>query len=83
VIGFRISSQEDLKMSNNTINIISSTSRKEVAERRAAREEEITRLGRAITVARGNQKKVLCSEFLAFLGFIHNTPYARREWENQ
>ena len=67
----------------STIGIISSASRQEVVERRAARETEIKRLGEQISRARGSRKHELCSELLAFLGFIDNTPFSRRRWESQ
>jgi len=65
------------------INIVSSASRQEAAERRAEREREIQRLGRQIAAAKGQNKRELMSDFLVFLGHIHNTPEARHRWENQ
>jgi hypothetical protein len=64
-------------------NIISSASRQEVAERRAEREAEIQRLGSQIATAKGRNKTELTSQLLVFLGYIRNTPKARRRWESQ
>ena len=64
-------------------NIVSTASRQATAERRAAREAEITRLGKQIARAKGGLKCKLVSELLAFLGVIHNTPEARHMWESQ
>lgn len=68
---------------NIPVNIISSISRKEVAEHRAEREREIEHLETQIVRARGRVKMELCSELLVFLGFIHNDPFTRKEWENR
>ena len=70
-------------MSSAPTNIISSASRQAAAARRAERDREIDRLGTRIAQARGAVKYQLCSELLAFLGFIHNTPFAREKWEGQ
>ena len=65
------------------LNIISTASRQATAERRAAREAEITRLAKLIARTEGRSKLKFISELLAFLGVILNTPSARRRWENQ
>ena len=75
------STQMDQALPDNQISVMS---RKEVAERRTAREAEIDRLGTQLAVACGrHNKNRLVTELLSLLGFIHNTPTARADWENR
>lgn len=69
-------------MTNSNV-VIGTVTRQSVAERRAAREAEIDRIGARIAYARGSHKIVLASELIAVLGFIHNTPADRCRWEKQ
>jgi hypothetical protein len=75
--------EEHFMLSSTEFTTMSTGSRKEVVDLQAEREAEIKRLGELIAVAQGDKKSSLCSELLAVLGFIHDTPEARARWEGQ
>ncbi len=60
--------------------IVTSISRAQVAQQRADREAELQRLALLAVTKQGKKGLERVSDLLAFLGVIHDTPHAKRNW---